>query len=106
MKKGIEIYSIIYIASLILLMLAVLLCGILHVSGAIYLVIAFIAVLVIGYIVGAILRSSYLRYECPECHEVNKINFFQYVFGKRMPGARKLTCKKCHKKNYMEEIDG
>ena len=103
MKKATEIYSIIYIASLVLLMIAVLLCGILKVSGAIYLVLAFIVVLIIGYIVGAIMRMSYMRYECPKCHELNKVNFFTYIFGKRMDGARKLTCKACHEKNYMEE---
>ena len=104
MKKVVEIYSIIYLAALVLLMLAVLLCGILKVQGAIFIILAFVVVLIVGYIIGALLRMSYLRYECPKCHEIRKINFFEYIFAGRMDGARKLKCKNCGTKEYMEEV--
>ena len=44
-----------------------------------------------------------ISYICPECHEVFKPNFWEFVFANHTPKTRKLTCSHCNKKHWCVE---
>lgn len=96
------IVTLSYFIILVLCLLMLFICIPLKVNGVEYLVIIFMSVLIIGYLVIALIRMNTYVYVCPHCKTSNKMNFIEALFAKRGNNERKLKCKKCSKKDYME----
>lgn len=48
-------------------------------------------------------KASYI---CPQCHEVFKPKYWEFVFAKHTPNTRKLTCTDCGYHGYCVETYG
>lgn len=103
-KKELPLFiaTLSYLILLVLCLLMLFICIPLEVKGIEYLIIIFMAVLILGYLVVALIRMNTFVYECPHCKIMNKMNFFEVIFSKRGNNQRKLKCKNCHHTEYME----
>lgn len=103
-KKELPLFiaTLVYFILLVLCLLMLFICIPLEVQGVEYLVIIFMAVLVIGYLIIALIRMNTFLYECPHCKTKNKMNYFQVLFSKRGNNQRKLKCHNCGRTEYME----
>lgn len=103
-KKELPLFiaTLSYLILLVLCLLMLFICIPLKVAGVEYLVIIFMAVLIIGYLVVALIRMNTFVYECSHCKEKNKMNYLEVLFSKRGNNTRKLKCKNCGRIEYME----
>lgn len=103
-KKELPLFiaTLFYFLLLVLCLLMLFICIPLKVSGVEYLVIIFMAILIIGYLIVALIRMNTFVYECPHCKTKNKMNYLQVLFSKRGNNERKLKCKSCGRTEYME----
>ena len=90
-----------YLILLAMCLLMLFICIPLKVTGIEYLIIIFMAVLIIGYLVVAVIRMNTYVYQCSHCKSFNKMNFIEVLFSKRGNNERKLKCKTCKRTNYM-----
>ncbi len=96
------IATLTYLIILVLCLLMLFICIPLKVNGVEYLIITFMAVLIFGYLIVALIRMNTFVYICPHCKNVNKMNFIEVLFSKRGNNERKLKCKSCKRIEYME----
>lgn len=103
-KKELPLFiaTLSYFILLVLCLLMLLICIPLKVNGIEYLIIAFMTVLIVGYLVVALIRMNTFVYECPHCKTMHKMNFLEVLVSRRGNNERKLKCKNCHRKEYME----
>ena len=95
-ENKVVISSLIYIILLISLLLASFITGLLKLSITKILLIISAFVIIIGYIIVSIIRIHTYNYECSLCHNLRNIDFFEYIFSKKIDNDRFLTCDKCH----------
>lgn len=96
------IATITYLILLVMCLLMLFVCIPLEVTGIEYLIIIFMAVLIIGYLVVAVIRMHTYVYKCPHCESFNRMNFIEVLLSKRGNNERKLKCKTCKRTQYME----
>lgn len=103
-KKELPLFiaTLSYLVLLVLCLLMLFICIPLKVTGVEYLVIIFMAVLIIGYLIVALIRMNTFLYECPHCKTKNKMNYLEVLFSRRGNNERKLKCKVCKRTEYME----
>lgn len=103
-EKIASIAAIIYLCLLFVSLILLFTDILVKFMTPVILVIAFFAILILGYVVVAILRINAYIYICPECNEEHKLDFFEYMFAHRNLNQRKIICKKCKKSSYMDRI--
>lgn len=103
-KKELPLFiaTLVYFILLALCLLMLFICIPLEVQGVEYLVIIFMAVLILGYLTIALIRMNTFVYECPHCKAKNKMNYFEVLTARRGNNERKLKCKVCKRTEYME----
>jgi hypothetical protein len=101
-EKILAVATLTYFILLVLCLLMLFICIPLQVKGVEIFVLIFMATLIVGYLVLALIKMLTFNYECPHCKATREINYFEVLFSRRGDNCRKLKCKECKNINYME----